>query len=163
MHEPIQVGDRVWMPTPLRAQQPMMLPGVDHQALALEEDVTKDPGEVFSIGHDGWALVDLGTWGRHGCHVSELRRVNDEPTSMQFFGVASEWDAPVTEGRRFGLAPVGRPCAGDCDDPIGPRDTGVYIPQLNADGTAEMSAWHRRCFLRNVLGPDADELFKAGA
>jgi hypothetical protein len=47
--------------------------------------------------------------------------------------------------------PVGVPCAW-CDEPLAPGERGALIPHLGEQATH--LAWHRRCFLRSILGPD---------
>jgi hypothetical protein len=74
---------------------------------------------------------------------------------MRFFG--TPWDAPATEGKPFEPPPIGARCAHDCGQPIGADDTGMILPHLGADDEPNETTWHRRCFMRNILGLAADK------
>ncbi len=155
MREPIRAGDMVWLPNRMRANPPAEPTPLDLQALAYWDRIAAEPRRVI-WAESVWAMVDCGSWGEHGLPSADLRKVNDEPTTMRFFGNPPAWDAPVTEGRYFGPPPAGDECAGGCGAPIGAYDTGVQMPLL--DEPPRLVAWHVDCFLRNVLGPDISEL-----
>jgi hypothetical protein len=44
--------------------------------LALEEQITAEPGRVVSIDETGWAMVDCGSWGQFGHRVEDLRQAD---------------------------------------------------------------------------------------
>lgn len=75
---------------------------------------------------------------------------------MFFFG--EPWDAPVCDPDDEASVPqaptpVGQPCL-DCQVPIAEGDQGLLIPFQRASGEVTIEPHHRRCFLRQVLGPN---------
>lgn len=72
---------------------------------------------------------------------------------MKYFGLAH--DAPVYESAEFAETPVGEECL-NCHVEIELGDDGFLVPYFG-DGFGEV-AYHRRCFLREVIGPLADEI-----
>lgn len=89
-----RVGDRVWLPTPLRDNPDSITPHVREQALALEAQITAEPGEVVSVDETGWAMVDRGSWGQFGYPLEALRLDVPESAGEPAPGVS---DAPVRE------------------------------------------------------------------
>jgi hypothetical protein len=78
---------------------------------------------------------------------------------MEFFG--EPWDAPICDpddetSVPQAPTPVGRPCfAHACSELIKGGDQGVLIPFHPFDGEPRLEPWHRKCFLREILGPHA--------
>ena len=69
----------------------------------------------------------------------------------QWFG--RSWGAPVCDPEHHAPTPVGEDCV-NCDHPIGPFDSGMILPYIG--GPTETVAFHRECFLAEVLGPYRD-------
>lgn len=55
--------------------------------------------------------------------------------------------------------PIGWPCVW-CSEPIEKDDKGIILPQLNGQGIAAQAAYHRECFLRQVVGSLAHQTKK---
>jgi hypothetical protein len=69
-----------------------------------------------------------------------------------WFGAS--WDAPVCEESRHKPTPVGVLCI-DCDEPIKKTDQGMLIPLAHERERGwELKAWHKECFLKNILPPN---------
>lgn len=65
--ETVTVGTRVYVPNRLKP---------DHPGYALGVQLYAEPGPIVSI-EDGWAMVDLGSWGQFGCALADLRLAED--------------------------------------------------------------------------------------
>lgn len=79
MADRLKVGDLVWLPP---------------RFVQLGSTILVDePGRIFSIDADGWAMVDRGHWGHIGASVKELTRVRAP------FLVADGFELPLRVGR----------------------------------------------------------------
>lgn len=76
----IKVGDMVWLPTPIRDNPAKT--ALDEQMLGFEQELTAQPGRVVSIDASGWAMVDRGSFGQFGHHISALRLAQDRQPGL---------------------------------------------------------------------------------
>jgi hypothetical protein len=83
--------------------------------------------------------------------TEDIEQADDYPGG--WFG--ESWGAPVCEEARRRETPIGEPCF-DCGVPIIEDDQGMLIPHIFAEGQWRLTATHRTCFLRQIIGIGLD-------
>lgn len=81
---------------------------------------------------------------------------DDDLGTVRWFG--DSWQAPVCDPRTHVDTPTGLFCT-ECGKPIDGDDQGVTLDLLPGAGVPWTRApWHLRCWLAQVLGPNARDL-----
>ena len=86
-----------------------------------------------------------------------------DPDDGKVCWFGTSWGAPVNEDGRHVDVPVGHLCAGhDCDLPFVEGDSGFTLIHAGSEDGKPVGgrvAYHRSCFLKQVLGPSYKDLF----
>lgn len=90
-----------------------------------------------------------------------------DPDDGRVCWFGTSWHAPVNESARQVDVPVGAHCAGtNCDRTFDDKDSGFTLIHAGREKVGPSTqpvggriAYHRECFLREVLGPAYKDLF----